>query len=73
MRKCAQCVMRLNIHTYELECHLWGRNCILNIYTAKSGSPGLVAGWPRFSQDLPEIAGQSLGINGYLFLDLNRG
>ena len=30
------------------------------------GSPGLAADWPRFSQDWPEIADQSLAINGAL-------
>ena len=29
--------------------------------------------WPRLPHDCPEIAPQSLGINGALFLDPNRG
>ena len=36
-------------------------------------SPGLVVDWSQFSQDLPEIADLSVGINGALFLDPNRG
>ena len=37
------------------------------------GSPELVVGWPRFPQDRPEFADRSLGINGTLLLDHNRG
>ena len=37
------------------------------------GSAGLALDWPRFRQDLPEIADQSLGINEALFLDATRG
>ena len=37
------------------------------------GSPGIVAGRSQFSQNLPEITDQSLGINGAFIMGPNRG
>ena len=38
----------------------------------EGGWRGVASGWLRFRQDRPEIADQSLGINGARFPDPNR-